>query len=153
MLILIRPGVQFKAVERHPLTTHPDLGDERPHLAVEPVAIHAEVVGRIAQPQKTRHDFHHSFLVSMHGLSPVQKQRSQKASVSQAVRSTLSADPAPAGAIRFHPGQVSLYVVCLVSVGPRTGTYSAAGPDSEDQKAILSPRRIFSVDHIAIDVA
>jgi hypothetical protein len=66
MPILIRPGVQFKAVERHALTTYPDLGDERPHLPVEPVPIHAEVVGRIAQPQKTRHDFHYSFLVSMH---------------------------------------------------------------------------------------
>ena len=64
--ILIHPSVQFKSVEGNALTADPNFADQWPHVCIEPVPIHAEIAGRIAQPQEARHDFHNGFLVSMH---------------------------------------------------------------------------------------
>jgi hypothetical protein len=40
-LILIRPGVQIKAVKGNALTADTNLSDERPHNRIESVPIHA----------------------------------------------------------------------------------------------------------------
>jgi hypothetical protein len=50
VLILVEPGVQFKAVESDPLCANPNLGEIRAHLGVEPVPIHAEIPGRVLEP-------------------------------------------------------------------------------------------------------
>jgi hypothetical protein len=48
--MLVGPGVQVKAVEGDALRADRDLSQVRAHLGVEPIAVHAKVAGRIAQP-------------------------------------------------------------------------------------------------------
>jgi hypothetical protein len=52
--MVVCPVIKFKAVERHALVTNWDLSEVRPDLAVESVAIHAEVAGRITESDKPR---------------------------------------------------------------------------------------------------
>jgi hypothetical protein len=54
-LILLPPGIQFKAVKGDPLATDADLGKVGADLGVEEIAVHAEVVRRVPQPQHSRH--------------------------------------------------------------------------------------------------
>jgi hypothetical protein len=49
--MLIRTGVQIKAVKGNALTADTDFSDERPHIGVEPVPVHAEISGCVAQPE------------------------------------------------------------------------------------------------------
>ena len=49
MLILLDPGVQFKAIERDALGADRDLRELRPYLGIEPIAVHAEVERRVAK--------------------------------------------------------------------------------------------------------
>ena len=53
-LIVVRPGVQIKPVECDALLADGDLGDVWPDLAVEAVAVHAEVSRGIAQTKEAR---------------------------------------------------------------------------------------------------
>lgn len=46
--MLVRPGVQVKPVESDPPHADRYLGELRPHLGVEPVAVHAEIARRVA---------------------------------------------------------------------------------------------------------
>lgn len=48
---MIRPGVQFKPVEGDALLTNRDFGDVRADLAVEAVAVHAEVKRGVSKPE------------------------------------------------------------------------------------------------------
>jgi hypothetical protein len=46
---LLDPGVQFKAIEGDALGADRDLRELRPHLGVEPVAVHAEIERRVTK--------------------------------------------------------------------------------------------------------
>src|SRR5690242_18163545 len=48
-LILLDPGVQFKAIEGDALGADGDFRELRPYLGVEPVAVHAEIERRVAK--------------------------------------------------------------------------------------------------------
>jgi hypothetical protein len=50
--IIIRPGVEFKSVERYGLLSLWDFGDIRANFRIELVAVHAEIARRIAQPDQ-----------------------------------------------------------------------------------------------------
>ena len=52
----VGPGIEFKPVEGHALAADRDFSDIGADLAVESVAVHAEIVGRIAQSQQPRLD-------------------------------------------------------------------------------------------------
>jgi len=47
---VVRPGVQFKAIEGDPLSADRDYREEWPHLGVEAIGVHAQIARRIAQP-------------------------------------------------------------------------------------------------------
>ena len=53
-LIVLHPGVELKAVEGDPLFSNRDLGQVGAYLAVETIAVHPEVEGRVAKPNKPR---------------------------------------------------------------------------------------------------
>lgn len=59
VLILLRPGVQFKSVKGNALLADGDLSQVPPHLTVESVLIHSQIAGRIAQTNKSRDDRSH----------------------------------------------------------------------------------------------
>ena len=48
--MVIGPGVEVKSVEGDALITNGDLSEVGPHVGVEAVAVHAEILGRIADP-------------------------------------------------------------------------------------------------------
>jgi hypothetical protein len=48
VFIVVGEGVQVKPVEGDALDTDSDLGQIRPHLGVEPIAIHAQILRCIA---------------------------------------------------------------------------------------------------------
>jgi hypothetical protein len=48
---VVNPGVQFKAVEGHSLSTNADLGEVRPDLGVEAITIHAEVARGVPETE------------------------------------------------------------------------------------------------------
>jgi hypothetical protein len=52
--MIVEPGVEFKAIEADTLRTDGDFGQKRPHLGVEPVAIHPEIGRRVANAQDAR---------------------------------------------------------------------------------------------------
>jgi hypothetical protein len=54
-LILLPPGIQFKAVEGDALATDADFPDKGPDFGVEAVAVHTEVAGRIPESEHSRH--------------------------------------------------------------------------------------------------
>jgi len=51
--MLIHPGVEVKSVEGHALCTYRDLRQPRPHVGVETISVHTEVIGRIAKPDES----------------------------------------------------------------------------------------------------
>jgi len=51
-LILVHAGIQVKAVEGDTLLADGDRGEVRSDFGIEPVAIHAEVEGGVAQPDE-----------------------------------------------------------------------------------------------------
>lgn len=46
-LIVVCPRVEINSVERYSLDTDRDFNEIGPHLGIEPVAVHAEITGRI----------------------------------------------------------------------------------------------------------
>lgn len=54
--MFIRPGVQVKPVEGNPLVADRDLGEIGPHLRVEAVTVHAEILGGIADTNEPGQD-------------------------------------------------------------------------------------------------
>ena len=63
---MVDPGVEFKTVERDPLSTNRDLSDVRPNLDVETVTVHAEVARCIAEAEEPRSDAVRFFWVTDH---------------------------------------------------------------------------------------
>lgn len=59
--------VQFKAVERDPLSTNRDFGEVWADLRIEPVAIHAEVTRGIVEAEQPRRDGGGGIVFVMHG--------------------------------------------------------------------------------------
>jgi hypothetical protein len=51
--MLIHPGVEVKSVEGHALRTYGNLRQPRPHVGVETISVHTEVIGRIAKPDES----------------------------------------------------------------------------------------------------
>jgi hypothetical protein len=56
MLMLLRPGIEFKAVKCDALLTDGNFCQIGPHGSIEEVPIHAEVRRGIAQPQEPRQE-------------------------------------------------------------------------------------------------
>jgi hypothetical protein len=54
LLIVLGPLIEVKAVEGNALDADADLGHEGADFGIEPVAVHAEVVRRIAQANEPR---------------------------------------------------------------------------------------------------
>jgi hypothetical protein len=52
--IIVRPRIQFKAIERDSLAADRDLRKKRTNLGVEAIHVHAEIAGRVAQPKESR---------------------------------------------------------------------------------------------------
>ena len=50
--MVLGPAIQVKAIEGDALSTDRNLAKRRAHLGIEPIAVHAEVARRIAQPDK-----------------------------------------------------------------------------------------------------
>ena len=57
-LMVIDPGVEVKPIERDAAIADRDLGEERPDLGIEPVAVHAEIGRRVPVADETRQDLH-----------------------------------------------------------------------------------------------
>jgi hypothetical protein len=53
---LLHPGVQFKSVEGDALFADADFSQIRPYFSVEPIAIHAEILGHVAEADQSRRD-------------------------------------------------------------------------------------------------
>ena len=56
---MVNPGIQFKAVEGNSLPADAQFSDVGADLGVEPVAVHAEVAGRVPEAQQARYDAPH----------------------------------------------------------------------------------------------
>ena len=54
LLILLDPGVQFKAIKGDALGTDRDFREFRSYLGVKPVAVHAEIERRVAKADEAR---------------------------------------------------------------------------------------------------
>ena len=52
--IVLHPGVQFKSVEGDALLTDGNVGEMRPDLAIEAVAVHAEIRRCVAKTYEPR---------------------------------------------------------------------------------------------------
>ena len=52
--MLVDPGVEVKAVERHPLRSDRNDHHARAHFPIEAVLIHAEILRRISQAEQSR---------------------------------------------------------------------------------------------------
>lgn len=57
-LMVIDPGVEVKTIEGDAAVADWDFRKERPDFSVEPVAVHAQVRGRVAMPDEARKDCH-----------------------------------------------------------------------------------------------
>ena len=53
---MVDPPVKFKTIKGHTLAADADFGKLGAHLCVEPVPVHAEVTGGIAEAEKPRGD-------------------------------------------------------------------------------------------------
>jgi hypothetical protein len=56
--MFLRPRVQFKPIECDPLNADRYLGEARPHLGVEAVSVHAEITGRVTEPEEAGKHLH-----------------------------------------------------------------------------------------------
>lgn len=57
-LMVVGPGVEVMAIEGDAAITDRDFGEERAHLGIEPVPIHAQVRGRVTVPDQPGNDGH-----------------------------------------------------------------------------------------------
>ena len=68
--MLVGPRIEIKAVEGDPLPPDRDLGEQRADRGDEAVAIHAEVGGRVAQPDEAGKDGEGQLLDAHSGCRP-----------------------------------------------------------------------------------
>jgi hypothetical protein len=57
VLIVIRPGIEVKAIEGDALFPDGDFNEAGAHLGIEPIAVHAEIGRRISKPYEARRIF------------------------------------------------------------------------------------------------
>jgi hypothetical protein len=55
-LIVVGPGIEVKTVEGDSLRADRDDGEERTNVAIEAILVHAEIGGRVAQPNEARQE-------------------------------------------------------------------------------------------------
>ena len=55
-LIFIGPGIEVKPVKRDSLRPDRNHGKKRTNLAIETILVHAEIGGRVAQPNEARQE-------------------------------------------------------------------------------------------------
>ena len=55
-LIVVGPGIEVKPVEGDALRADGDHGEERTNVAIEAILVHAEIGGRVAQPDEARQE-------------------------------------------------------------------------------------------------
>jgi hypothetical protein len=60
VLIIVHPGVKINAVKGDATLADWNFGEKRPHLGVEPIAVHAEIAGRVTIADEARKDDGHS---------------------------------------------------------------------------------------------
>jgi hypothetical protein len=53
-LIVVGPGVEVKPVESNSLRPDRNHGKKRTDIAIEAILVHAEIGGRVAQPDEAR---------------------------------------------------------------------------------------------------
>jgi hypothetical protein len=53
-LIVVGPGIEVKTVESDSLCPDRNHGKKRTNLAIEAILVHAEIGGRVAQPDEAR---------------------------------------------------------------------------------------------------
>jgi hypothetical protein len=53
-LIVVGPGIEVKPVESNSLRPDRNHGKKRTDLAIEAILVHAEIGGRVAQPDEAR---------------------------------------------------------------------------------------------------
>lgn len=53
-LIVVGPGIEVKTVESDSVRADRDYIQERPNVAIEAIFVHAEIGGRVAQPNEAR---------------------------------------------------------------------------------------------------
>lgn len=53
-LIVVGPGIEVKPVKGDALRSDRDGGEERTNVAIEAIFVHAEIGGRVAQPDEAR---------------------------------------------------------------------------------------------------
>ena len=51
--MFLRPGIEFKPIERDTLRTDWDVGEPRSYFSVEPVFVHPQIPRRITQPDES----------------------------------------------------------------------------------------------------
>jgi hypothetical protein len=56
--MVVGPGVEVKAIEGDAAIADRDFGEERAHLGIEPVAVHAQIRRRVAVPDQSGNDGH-----------------------------------------------------------------------------------------------
>ena len=56
--ILVHPSVHFKAVEGDTLAADANFSQSRAQLPVKAIAVHAQIVGGVAEPDQTGLDLH-----------------------------------------------------------------------------------------------
>ena len=61
-LILLHPGIHFKAVKGDALSADGNFGQGRAHLPVKAVAVHPQVSGGIPEAYQSRQDSLHFYL-------------------------------------------------------------------------------------------
>jgi hypothetical protein len=54
--MFLRPGVEFKAVERDTLHADGDIRELGTYISVESILVHPQIPRRITQPDKSRHN-------------------------------------------------------------------------------------------------
>lgn len=53
-LIVVGPGIEVKTVKRDPLRADGDYIQQGTNLAIEAIFVHAEIGGRVTQPDEAR---------------------------------------------------------------------------------------------------
>jgi hypothetical protein len=53
-LIVVRPGIEVKAIKGHSLRTDRDRAKEGTHVTIEAILVHAQVRGCVAQSDEAR---------------------------------------------------------------------------------------------------
>jgi hypothetical protein len=56
--MVVGPGVEVRTIEGDGAIADRDFGEDRPHLGIEPVAVHAQVARRVALADQAGQNLH-----------------------------------------------------------------------------------------------